>query len=640
MSTLTRYNQSMSRTAFDGIAPFADPYIDIASQVVPTSTASMLRHAEWMAVAGDGVLRECYNRVAAYFITHVELDGELGDDEKDKQAEYLNAELNINSFMVEHGLSGLVYGVRYLSVTKPFTRHLSCPRCNANYRFLEFAENKKLYKFRWGPGFHGRCPACGYEGAFGDPHDEEDESRPLNLISWNPHDMRVKYVEATRKPGAFEWIIPADFRSELKDGRNIFALADTPWPWVQAALNDENIEFSPEFVKYWREPALAGLRFRGTGVPRSIVNLRRLYYTQILLRMNEVLAIGHVVPMRVISPANTAGRGADETDIFRSLNVGDLRSNVMRMVGGHRQDPNSIHYSPVPLQMQALGADARQLIPADLLNQAMEMELNATGVPVDLFKMTMTQQAAPVGLRLFARYWSPFVDGLNNDLAFLARRIQYLKRWEKASYKFADTQIVDDIERRQLEMQMAQAGLLARGYALKKVDTTIREQARQKLEDLEVEAQEQDRATQRADAFSFSRQLAQMSAPGAPGQPPAPGGAPPGPGGQPPADPAQGGAPAPGGAPAGQAPVGTDPLAGLIPQPGQKVDPATWYSQAQSATQTLLGMPEGQRFGKLQEIKKVNPSFHAFVKQLMTEERSKARSAGGAQMMQQQYGQG
>lgn len=626
---LTNYS-ALARTAFDDIAPFADPYVDIASQAIPTSVPAMLRHAEWMAVSGDGVLREAYNRVAAYFVTKVDVEGDLGEDERDDQKTYLNDDLYINSFLVEHGLNGLVYGVRYMTVTKPFTRYLVCPRCSANFRFMEFAENDHVHEFRWDGKFNGRCAACDYSGDFGTPHDVEDESRPLILKSWNPHDMRIVYNGATDQAAAFDWVIPTDFRSEVMGGLNRFVLADTPWPWLQAASQNRNVQFSPDFMKYWREPALAGLRFRGVGVPRAIVNLRRLYYTQILLRMNEVLAMGHVVPMRVISPANTAGRGGEETDILRTSYLGDARSNVARITALHRIDPNSIHYSPVPLQMQALGADARNLIPADLLNQAIEMELNASGIPVDMFKMSMQANVAPVGLRLFARYWSPFVDGLNADLAHLARRVQYLKRWETAKYKLAEVEVVDDIERKQIELQMAQAGLMARSSALAQLDKSFRTETRKKLEDIRVENEEQAKAQQQNDAFSFSQALSQ-AAPAPPGAQPQ-GGAP-APGGAPQQDPSQGG-----GAPAGQAPQGTDPLAGLIPQPGQKIDPEAMYSQAQSAAQTLIAMPDGQRYSKLREIDKINSPFHKLVKGMLEEIRSSDRSKGQQLIAQQRQG--
>jgi hypothetical protein len=617
-----------SRTGFDGIAPFSDPYVDIASTVVPTNHASMLRHAEFLAVAGDGILREAYNRVAAFFITELEIDGDLGDDEKTKQKDYLTSDMNVNAFMLSHSLSGLVYGVRYLSVLKPFTRYVVCPRCGANFRFHEFAAATR-HEFKWGPGFQGRCLACDYSGDFGDPLDVDDDSKPLILKSWNPHDMRIDWNDATGQAGYFDWVIPADFRTEARTGSSHFVLASTPWTWLRAAYSDMNIRFTEEQVKYWHEPALAGLRFRGVGVPRTIVNLRRMYFTQILLRMQEVLAIGHVAPMRVISPANTAGRGGEETDIFRTLNAGDVRSRIMRMVAAHRYDPNSIQASPIPLQMQALGADARNLIPADVTNQAIEMELNAAGIPVDLFKMTMTQQAAPIGLRLFARHWAPFADSIQSDMGYIARRTQVLNKWEKARYRYGPPQIVDDIELRSLEMSMAQAGLLARGYAIKRVGTTMREQTRYKMEDLEVEQEEQAKSQQRQDAFSFSREMANAGGPpqlGPPGQ----------------AQPGQPQQPqqSPGGqVPAGAAPAGTDPLAGMIPQPGAKIDPATMYSQAQAAAQTLSVMPESERFSKLQEIRKVNPPFHGIVKQCLADIRSDDRSKG-QKMMEQSRQQG
>lgn len=639
---------NLGGAAFDGIAPFADPYQDMVSQIMPTSVASMLRHAEWLAVAGDGTLREAFNRIAAYFLTEVVVTGDLGEDESENQRAYLYDDMRIMSFLVEAGLSCLVYGNFYLSVMMPFTRYLGCPQCGATYRFMDFQEDPEC-EFQWNAAFHGTCKACKFNGDFGDPRDEPDDSRPLILRAWNPHDIRIVYNEATGQSAAFDWIMPADIRSEIRLGQNRYVLADTPWDWIRAGLAEMNVRMNPDYLYHWREPALAGLRFRGMGVPRAIVNLRRTYFTQILLRMNEVLAIGHVVPLRVVSPANTSSRdGSGIGDIVQTMGMGDLKVQFMRMQALHRQDPNSIHYSPVPLQMQALGADARQLIPADITNQAIEMELNACGIPVDFYRASMQIQAAPVALRLMARFWAPHVDGLNGCLAHIARRAQFLKRWEAAKYKLTETTVVDDIEFRQLVIQMAQAGLVSRDDALKQIHTSLREQTRKKFQDLRTEADETDKFQQTQDAFAFSRQLSQVTPGG--GQPTgAPPGAQPGagPAGDPtspggsagsgPPPPGPGGA-APGGAP-GAAPQGTDPLAGVIPQPGQKIDPEDLYSRAQTAANTLLAQPESQRFGMLRNIDQANPMFHKLVRQLMDETRSKNRSAGGRQMMQQQFGQ-
>lgn len=623
-------------TNFDAVAPFADPFADLASTNMPVSVPAMLRHAEFFGVSNE-TMREAFVRAAAYFLTDLVVDGDLGQDEQDNQREYLVDRAGVMGFLLSAGVSELVYGNQYTSVLMPFVRYLNCPKCSAQYTFKEFSK-KPRYNFRWQSGFFGRCAACNFDGDFGDPEDVPDDSRPLILKSWNPHDIRVVYNEATGQTVAYDWVIPADFRSDVRMGYNLAALGETPWPWVQAVLRDENVRMEPDFLHHWREPTLAGLRVRGVGVPRSLTNFRQVYYAQILRRMNEVLAIGHVVPMRVISPANTAGRDPSQGDILQTGFLGDLRARVMNIIANHRRDPNSYHFSPVALQLQALGADARQLIPADILNQALEVLLNGCGIPVEFYRGSMQTQNAPVGLRLIERVWQPFVDGLNRLLNFIGRRAQYLLSWPEAKYSLKSVRIVDAIETQQLRVQMAQAGLLSRSTALQQVDADFRAETKQKLDDMRTEQMAQAEFEKEMDAYAFSQQLGNaqpLPGTGGPGGPPVQQGA-----GGPPQMAAQGdqGQQGGGAQQAAGVPAGSDPLAGMIPQPGQRIDPQSLISQAQQVAGYLLSIPEGQRFGKLQEIRKTNETFHSLVRAQMDKMRSQARSQGGQQMMQQQFG--
>lgn len=616
--------------SFDNAAAFADPFADLASVAMPISVPAMLRHAEFFAVTNE-TLREAFNRIAAYFLTDLDIQGDtLGQDEIADQRQYLLHTADIDAFQLESGLSLLTYGNQYTSVMLPFTRYLSCPKssCRTQFAFEEFSTRPE-YKFRWQNGFHGRCSSCGYDGDFGNPIDVGDEAAPIILKSWNPHDIRPIFNESTGRTCAYDWVIPADFRSEVRMGYNRFVLGSTPWEFLKAALNDENVRMTPEFVHHWREPALAGLRFRGIGVPRAIINYRQLYYTQIVRRMNEVLALGHIVPLRVVSPANTSGRDADAGDILRTQYLGDLRSRVMQMWANHRADPTSIHVSPIPLQLQSLGADARQLIPADIMNQGQEVLLNGSGVPVEFYRMSMQTQNAPVGLRLIDRVWAPFVSGLNRQLQFIANRLQTLLRWSKSRVTRSSVRLVDAIELNQLRVQMAQASLLSRTTALKTVDADFAAETRQKLEDQRIEQIAQAKFQKEMDAYAFADQLGEAQ-PGMMPQQPQPG--------QPGADGQMvqaGGGGAAGPQMAGT-PAGSDPLAGILPQPGQKIDPQDLYGRAQAAAQTMIQMPDSDRFSKLQEIRKSNPVFHAMVKGQLDEIRSSARSQGQKLMLQQQ----
>jgi len=624
--------------SYDGAAQFADPFVDVASTMLPLSVPAMLRHAEYMAVTNE-TFREALNRVAAYFITDLVVKGDLGDDERDKQKNFLEKDMRIMAQLVEATISHLTYGNQYTSVIQPIVRYLVCPQCSTQYRLADWIERPE-FRLRLDSVFKATCQSCRYDGHMGGgvdpstgrpdgrPKDIPDDSRAPVFVSWNPHDIRPIWVESERQTVEYHWVIPADFRTEVRMasqvGGNKAVLCRTPWEHIKAVISDQNVRFTDEYIHHWYEPRLAGLRFRGYGVPRAIINYRQLFYTQVLRRMNEVLALGHVIPIRVVSPGNTAGRG-EEGDILRTTYLGDVRSRWNQIVENHRADPNSISFSPIPLQMNSLGADARALTPADILTQANDTLLNGAGVPTDFYRMNMQTQTAPVALRLIERYWAPLVSGLNELLSFVARRMQVLKKWEKAEYTLASVRLVDSIELNQLRVQMAQAGLLSRSTAMEAVDAKFRDETRKKLEDMRIEQKEQAEFQRETDAFSFGQQLAEATPAGglAQGQP-QPGGAP-APqdaGGQPPAGAAPG------------TPPGADPLAGVVPQEGQKIDPQELESRAEAAAQVLVQMPENVRFGKLQEIREANQLFHGLVKAKMEKLRSKARSAGQQLVLQ------
>lgn len=635
--------------SYDGVTPFADPFVDIASIAMPASIPAMFRHAEYFALA-DPTLREAINRTAAYFLTDLEVTGDLGPDEQKSQRETLVDEMQVMDFLHEVGLNYLVYGNVWISVIPPIVRYVVCPakmrngnRCGAKYRFAEFYKHD-CFDFTWRNAIHGRCPSCGYTGMFHDqsrpPEDVQDESRPLILRCWNPHDIRVRYRSATGETTAYDWIIPAEDRTEAKLGQNKSVLEGTPWPWLMAAVHNQNVRFDTDYIKHWREPALAGLRFRGFGVPRSIVNYRQVYYNAILRRMQEVLALGHVVPMRVISPANTPSR-SDDGDIMKNNHLGGIRHRIQGLIAAYRADPSSIQSSPIPLQMQALGADARQLIPADILTQGQDVMLNGMGVPVDFYRGNMTTQNAPIGLRLIDRTWAPFVSGLNRVLHFIGDRAQFLLKWEKATYKLQRVSLVDDIETNQLRVQMAQAGLLSRSTAIKQVGSDFEDETKQKIEDQKIENRIQTEAQEEQDAYGFSKQLAnaQPAAGGAgqPGQPGAPGGDPSqaqAQGGQPQGDPSQAGGPQAAGTPAGQ-----DPLAGIMPQPGESLRPEDFLARADQAADYLLSVPPGaQRNSQMRRLDDGNKFFYQLVKGRLDEKRSEMRSKGQQAQQQAQYG--
>jgi hypothetical protein len=63
-------------------------------------------------------------------------------------------------------------------------------------------------------------------------------------------------------------------------------------------------------------------------------------------------------------------------------------------------------------------------------------------------------------------------------------------------------------------------------------------------------------------------------------------------------------------------------------------------AEAQTLAQQLLQMPESQRQSEMTKLKQQDPTLHALVKQTINDIRQDAQTAGGAQMLQQQFGGG
>ena len=87
-------------------------------------------------------------------------------------------------------------------------------------------------------------------------------------------------------------------------------------------------------------------------------------------------------------------------------------------------------------------------------------------------------------------------------------------------------------------------------------------------------------------------------------------------------------------------PGGAGPVTAFLQQGGATaMDPSQIMQIAQQLAQQLLSIPDAAtRNRELDAAKQASPTLYAAIKQSMTDERSRMRSEGQAQMMQQTYG--
>jgi hypothetical protein len=607
---------------------FPDPFLDMASLAMPETITYALRWCEYLMFA-NGTYFRALDRVLSYFITDIELSGIDDDDEKERIDKFLHNPEGLDLIDDIHtaGLNYMVYGNDFSSITMPFRRYLSCKKCHIELP-LNKVFNLPEFKFKWVDfNFHATCPRCKYSGVWDHIDRRSGEAGPIRIKHWSPHEIELLWCPYTEDI-SYIWKIPEDYRRMIKDG-HLFHLERANWEIIQCVKNNTHLRFDKDVIYHMKENTLAGVRNRGWGIPRVLANFRQAWYVQVLHRYNEAIALDYVIPFRLITPAPGPGSADQSRDALLNLNMGGYMSQVQRMLAQRRRDPASWHTLPFPVQYQALGGDATQLAPKDLLDQGLEVLLNNVGVPVELYKGSLQIQSAPAALRLFESSWSHLVHNLNGYVAFIMKRLGQLLNWEKAEARLQRVTHADDLQRSMARLQLMMGGQVSKQTGLKSIGVDYFDETKRQIEEQKFDAEAQNKLQEELQQDAQMQQMGQQQQQAAGSGAPTEGGmTPPQPGG----DPSQGGGG--GGMPPGSAQV----MAQQPTLPNKPTTPEEVLSKAQTIAQQILSMPEAQKDSELIKLKKTDPMMHSLVKSQIEDIRRQAQTAGGAMLMQQQFG--
>ena len=582
----------------------------------------------------NGMYRMAVERTISYFLTDVELGSadprkQLGEDEKERWDSFLHDTIGIKEVIQCLDRDCACYGNSFATLMVPFKRFLSCPQCHNRWTLREIAESPD-FNFNWTDySFVASCPHCkvgrGYRGAWTPIDEFDDLEKVMRVKLWSPHEIEILTDPWTGQCTYF-WKIPEDYKRSLRRGE-LFSLERAPKEVLKAVKNNWVYHFAPETLFHMREPTLGGVKTRGWGLSRTLVNFRDIFYVQVLRRYNEAIALDYIIPFRVLTPdvrqAGGGMGGAEISDPMRIMDQGDFSSQVRNMLRKRRRDPASWNVLPFPLKYQSLGGEASDLMPTELIEQGDEAVLNAVGTPMELYRGTLQLQTAPVSLRLFEATHHSLVYDNNRFLTWFVNASNQVISLPIVQARMRRVTHADDFNKQMaaLQLMMGQSisqttGLRGMGVDYKDEQRLIAEEARyQQLLQAEIQEEMQQSA--------FGEQIAQgQAAPGAPaggapGDPMAAGGA-----GGGAVDPATG-QPSPG------------PVTGMITGSSVPVTPEEMVAQAEALAQSLLGLPETQRLSEMRMLKQKSAPLHALTMQKVKEIRQQARSAGQSMMLGQ-----
>lgn len=563
---------------------FPDPFLDMASLTVPRSYRNIVDLCErlWLK---NGTYRQACRRIVRYFVTEIAFEG-LDDKEKsDRLKLFFDAKLRAKDNCMLLGDDLLAYGNSFSSIFIPFRRFLVDPTTgdedaidSANWRFDNWkfmAYSKRLNRWTERKVVDRRSP---------------DDSK-IQVRRWSPRQIRLRWHPHSGRYEYF-WDIEPQIQTWIRQG-NKFILQDMPLEVIETVRRNQLFRFNDGVVYHMKEDTLAGVKSAGWGISGMLSVWGQAWYTQVLKRYNEALAQDYVVPFRVITPGSKGG-SVPQADPLLSTNLGDFRQQVTAMLREHRRDPADWHIMPTPLNYQTLGGEARTMSTPELMTQATDDMLNSAGIPAELYRMSLQLQVLPAALRLFQQMWPQLVTNYNGWLDWMTEIVTTAMSWDKPSrVYFRPVTMADDMELRQIWLQLSAANLISRQTAFSPFNIDVFDEQRKMFSERRRFTEEEQKFQE--DEQKRQEMLAAIRGQGVPQQ----------------------------GGPA---------------QPGQaqgSMTPMDLQAQAQQTAQQLVTMPYEQRRQQMQAIKAQNPTLHALVKQMMSDIRQDAASQGQQQLLGQ-----
>jgi hypothetical protein len=543
------------------------------------------------------------SRAASYFITNPEFESD-SEPENAKYKELCTKQIDLTRVLGKLGVDFVALGNSFSSLYVPFTRHLRCPRCG-------FDSPIHRVQYEWADyEFKGPCAACRRKVTFVRV-DRRAAIRGLDLriMRWSPFNMILQHNELSDDT-EYRYKIPPATRDAIRHG-NPLHLETTPWEFIECVKQDKLFRFNQDQIFHMRDDALAGLKTAGWGMPRFVSNFRLAYYEQILHRYNEAIAMDFIIPTRVVFP-----RMQGNTDIGQTLSMNMLKGQVLDMVAQSRKDPASWHFLPTPVEYATLGGEGAQMATHELLKAGNEELLDGLGIPLEMHRGTLNAPVMATALRMFQQLWYGVPSQYGAWLQWFCDRVSELKNWQPVKASMQPVTQADDIEKKQILLQLASANKVSMSTALSPLGIDVRDEmeriyAEMRLQQ-ELEKEFQQRAQKEAEAEEKIQALEQQQQ----------------------APPMQGGM---GGMPPGGA-VG-------MPSPAStgQVSPASLQelkAQAEQMAMQFLQMDETTRRSEMIKLKKSDESLHALVKAEMANIRQGAALQGRDMVLQQGGGGG
>lgn len=428
---------------------YGDPSRLWAHDFAPKNLKQLFKWTEYLYYNSAQIFAGV-RKYAEYPITEINLNS-TSNPLKVQYKELLEEIVGIKNILIQASIDLQIYGNSFSSINMPFKRYLKCPDCRSTFAAdsIEFKFNLKDLSFK------SKCLDCGYSGKMEHRDTKIVDGHKINIIRWDPKDISLSYNPLASD---YEYYleIPKELVAKVRSG-NSHVISTTPISFLEAISKDMMYKFQKNKIFHMKFDAPAGVK-RGWGYPPLCAAIPLYHHTMVLRKANEAIALERIIPMRVMSPQATSG----SADPITTMSISGFMEDLKKNIEDWRRDPNHIMLSPISVGVQQVGGEGRALMVDAEIQRAEDNIIASLGFPKEFVYGGLSFTGSSVTLRMLENQLESSTFQINKYLKWVTKEIGGYMGWGPIEVELGNFKMVDDIQQKQLIMQLFQQQLVSK----------------------------------------------------------------------------------------------------------------------------------------------------------------------------------
>lgn len=447
---------------------YPSPYFNLAENYMPVTVKEMFRWCRYYYFKHP-LVSSVINKLAEFPIMDLQYTTE-NQEQQEWWKELLEDVMNFRSFAIGIGLDYLTYGNAFFSINVPVVKRLKC----------ECGEDMPLKDWKWkGYKFEKICPKCGKAGPKQVIELKSKNRFDYNFVRWDPSNIDIDFNPITGK-STYYYQIPNKLLRDITEGRPE-VVENVPQYYIDAIREEKRIQFSPQNFYHFKRETLAE-RDQEWGKSIIFPVLTTIFYMQVLTRSQEAIAVQHIVPLWILFPQATP-----TMDPYTTINLDSWRIKIESELTKWKRDPNHIPVMPMPVGNSIIGGEGRGLLLGQEIQMLCQNILAGMGVPQEFIYGGMTYTGTSVTLRMLENQLIGFSTGIQKVLRrFIVPFLSKCLDKDPMDIKMASFRMADDIQRKNIIMQLNQGGKISDQTMLSEIDVTMDYKKELKLRSAEM----------------------------------------------------------------------------------------------------------------------------------------------------------